>query len=97
MSAALQQVSDDRWRLTGTLDFTTVPDLRPRIHPALKQGATVTIDLGGVTHTNSAGVALILQWMEDGRRQGALVQIQNPPRAFAELAGLSGARQLLGA
>ncbi len=95
MSATLQRVSDDRWRLSGTLDFETVPELRPRIREALRPGANVSIDLGGVTQTNSAGVALVIQWLEDARQDGASIKVINPPRAFSELIGLSNAESLL--
>ena len=96
MTAALQRVSDNRWRLTGTLDFDSVPELRPRIREALRSGANLTVDLGGVTHTNSAGVALLLQWIEDARRKGATLRVQDPPRELTELAGLSNTHRLLG-
>jgi phospholipid transport system transporter-binding protein len=96
VTAALQRVSDNRWRLTGTLDFDSVPELRPRIREALSRGANLTVDLGGITHTNSAGVALLLQWMEDARRKGATIRLQDPPREFRELAGLSNTHRLLG-
>lgn len=95
MSATLQRVSDDRWRLTGRLDFETVPELRPRIREALRPSERVTLDLSGVTHTNSAGVALVIQWLEDARKDGASIEVINPPQAFSELAGLSNIESLL--
>ena len=95
MSASLQRVADGHWRVTGTLDFDTVVDLRPRLREALTGGTAVELDLGGVTRANSAGLALLLQWQEDARRRSTPLAIRNVPSALADLAGLSNLRKLL--
>ena len=95
MTASLQRLRDGRWRLTGTLDFESVVDLRPRLREALTRDADVELDLSGVTRANSAGLALLLQWQEDARRSGANLAVRNAPAALADLAGLSNLRELL--
>jgi phospholipid transport system transporter-binding protein len=95
VTASLQRAADGHWRVTGTLDFDTVVDLRPRLREALTAGAEVALDLSGVTRANSAGLALLLQWKEDAQRRNATLAIRNVPAALADLAGLSNLRKLL--
>lgn len=95
MTAALQRVRDDRWRIDGDLDFESVVDLRPRLRDALRAGRSIDLDLGGVTRANSAALALLLQWQEDARRDGATLVVRNPPASLLDLARLSNLRDLL--
>jgi len=95
LNAALQRGRDGRWRLSGELDFASVTALRPRLAEALQQGGALDIDLAGVTRTNSAGLALLLQWQEDAARRGATLRILHPPKSLMELAELSNLEQVL--
>ena len=95
MSAALQRARDGRWRLTGELNFDSVAALRPKLAEALHDGDTLAIDLSGVTRTNSAGLALLLQWHEDALRRGAALRIFHPPQSLIELAQLSNLHRTL--
>ena len=89
-------VSQDRWRLSGELDFTTVADLQPRLAEALAGNKGLELDLDGITRANSAGLALLAQWHQDARRSGVRLDITHPPAALVELAELSNLGPLLG-
>ena len=93
--AALLRAREGLWRLEGELDFKSVAELHPRLSDALQRGKAVDLDLGGVTRANSAGLALLLQWLEDAGRCGATLRILNPSKALMELAELSGLERLL--
>ena len=95
MSATLQRGRDGRWRLGGKLDFASVAALQPRLGEALQHGDALDIDLSGVTRTNSAGLALLLQWQEDAARRGVALRILHPPKSLIELARLSNLEQVL--
>lgn len=95
MNATLQRGRDGRWRLGGELDFGSAAVLRPRLDEALQHGDAVDLDLSGVTRTNSAGLALLLQWQEDAGRRGVPLRIINPPGSLMELARLSNLEQIL--
>jgi len=85
---------DDNLRLCGHLDGFTVPDALKRATPWLRRGGRVEIDLSGVTHADSAGVALLLDWQRASRRRGGHVQYRNAPAQlhalidFCELEGV---------
>jgi phospholipid transport system transporter-binding protein len=50
-------------RINGPLTFGTVPGLVPLAKSWLELGDdSIEVDLAGVTHADSAGVALLLEW-----------------------------------
>ncbi|MGD9392740.1 MAG: STAS domain-containing protein [Chromatiales bacterium] len=96
MPAALQSASDGRLTLAGRLDFESVPALQGQLIPYLGQGDALTIDLEAVEHFNSAGLALLLQWLEDAHRQKVSLTFMNLPVAHGELASLYNLAGLFG-
>jgi len=95
MSAALQRGRDGRLRLTGELDFSSVASLQPRLKELLQQGDQIDLDLSGVSRTNSAGLALLLQWQQDAAAAGASLNIRHAPQALFDLAQLSNLHRVL--
>lgn len=53
--------------LEGILDFDTVVPLLPELRQQLKLVASPVFDLQGVSYTNSAGVALLLEALRQGK------------------------------
>jgi phospholipid transport system transporter-binding protein len=96
MAATLQSAGDAQLSLAGTLDFNSVPGLYRQLSPYLKQGASLSIDLGSVERFNTAGLALLLQWLEDARRQQVSLTFLNLPDAHGELASLYNLTGLFG-
>lgn len=48
--------------LQGILDFTTVPEVLAASPSRFRGCEKIIIDLAGVTSSNSAGMALLLEW-----------------------------------
>lgn len=73
--------------LSGELSFATVQATLDR---QAADGAT-TVDLTGVTRTDSAGLALLLEWTRAAQTRGGLRFENTPPqlRKLAEFFGLS--------
>jgi len=46
------------------------------------------IDLSGVTRSNSAGLALLIEWLATARRSGHVVTFHHIPDALRQLAGV---------
>ncbi len=78
----------------GELNFSTVPALLERGAALLAGGeGPVRLDLGGVTRADSAGLALLIEWLRIARRRRADLEIRNMPeqlRAIARVSGLDG-------
>lgn len=79
----------------GQLDFATVAGLRPALLPHLKKSTRVLIDLGNVERSNSAALALLLQWLEDALDRGCELRYRNLPASLLDIAELHGVSGLL--
>ena len=93
--AELRQAGDGRLALSGALDFDTVVMLRPLLRRYLLPGGSILVNLKRVGHCNSAGLALLLQWVEDARQQGSTVQFRNLPHSLTEIADLYNLKSLI--
>ncbi len=63
-------------------------------HEALINGAR-TIDLSGVTETDSAGIAVVLAWLREAKQQNAPLQLLNIPASLRSLAAVYGVSDLI--
>lgn len=68
-------------RIEGELDFDSVPARLRQSSGWFKQRghSNTVIDLGGVTRADSAGVALLLDWIRDAKQAGATLHFTNTP------------------
>lgn len=82
-------------RLSGTLDFSSVPGLWEQCRAALASAATWDIDLGQVEHSNSAGLSLLLSCLREAERVGKTVHFLNVPSQMLDIARVSDLDQLL--
>lgn len=87
-----------RLEVSGVLDFDTVPSLLAQAEPLWPEAGgdgALQIDLAGVTHANSAGLALLLHWLRRARNERRTVSVHNMPAQLQGLARLSGVEGLL--
>jgi phospholipid transport system transporter-binding protein len=83
--------------LSGRMTFQTVPQFLARTDEWLKGDAgTVTIDLQGVTLADSAGLALLLEWLQHARAAGREMVFTNIPDQVRDLIRVSGLTQVFG-
>ena len=76
----------ERARLDGTIDFTTARAALAEVAPAVETTPGLVIDLGGIRRSNSAGLALIVEWLGIARRAGHAVTFANVPDGLLQLA-----------
>jgi phospholipid transport system transporter-binding protein len=93
--AALDDLGRDRLALRGELDFSTVCDLLPQGLAAFGSNRSVVLDLGGVTRSNSAGLALLLEWLQQVHGRGVELRFSNIPDALGDIARMSNVEGLL--
>ncbi len=100
MSAHLEQVGDGVFRLSGVLTFDTVGALWAGESSRLAGSGALELDLSTVERTDSAGLALLVEWNRQVRRAGGSLILRQPPEqllAFARVSGVEGALGLAGA
>ena len=83
--------------MVGSLDFATVTRLLPLGTTAIEAGHAATIDLGGVTGTDSAGLALLIEWLSVAKQARRSLRYENMPAQLHQLARLSEVDDLLNA
>jgi len=84
MAAATVERDGDTHSVRGELDFDSVPDVWEMTEPLLAAESIQRIDLSGVRRANSAGVALLVEWLRQARsRQRELVFVNLPAQMEA--------------
>lgn len=94
-AATFEVVEGERSRVVGRLDFATVSHLLPLGSAAIGSGRTPIIDLGGVTSSDSSGLALLIEWMSVAKAVAHPLTYENMPVQLHQLARLSDVEELL--
>ncbi len=79
----------------GAMTFDCVTDLWQRSADMFAGQAVVQIDLAQVTHTDSAGLALLVEWLREASRQGVRMELLNLPAQMLALASAANLEQVL--
>ncbi len=96
-AASFEALPDGRARIAGALDFWTVTALLPLGSEAIEQGRASAIDLAGVTASDSAGLALLIEWLSIAQAAGRPLRYENVPSQLRQLGALSEVDDLIGA
>ncbi len=84
------------YALSGVLDFTSVVALQQAgISPLQGEATSLRIDLAGVEHANSAGLALLIHWWRAARQAQRELQFLHLPPQLQALAQVSGLESIL--
>jgi len=94
-ATAAFEVQADRSRVIGVLHFTTVTALLQAGSEAIAQGQAAVIDLSGVQDSDSAGLALLIEWLSVAKAAGRSLRYENIPVQLQQLALLSEVEELL--
>jgi phospholipid transport system transporter-binding protein len=93
--ASFEVSEGDRARVIGSLHFTTVSALLTAGEAAIRDGRTAVIDLAGVTASDSAGLALLIEWLSVAKGANRPLRFENIPTQVQQLARLSEVEELL--
>ncbi|MEN9756747.1 MAG: hypothetical protein RL755_934 [Pseudomonadota bacterium] len=80
-----------RWLIHGDLTFAGIHKKIIDNPPFIKQGSdNIILDLAQVTNTDSAGLALMIEWIKQTRAQRLRLHFKNIPNQLLNLAKLTG-------
>jgi len=84
-----------RWLLEGELGFASVPAVL--LHPGAEITGTldIEVDLKGVTRADSAGLALLVEWLRESERAGQRITFVNVPPQLLSIARVCGLDEIL--
>jgi phospholipid transport system transporter-binding protein len=96
-AASFEILPEGGARIGGALEFRTVTALLPQGTAAIEQGRASTVDLSGVTASDSAGLALLIEWLSVAHATGHPLRYENIPLQLRQLGALSDVDALIGA
>ena len=85
-SASLEQLTDGEFKITGDLDFQTVPVIWQKSIALFAKCASIHVDLSGVNRSDSAGLALLIEWMRYARTRDISISFHHLPIQMHEIA-----------
>lgn len=84
-----------QFRIEGELTSDTAMNLLHTSSALFDRHGQTIVDLSGVTHTNSGGLALLLEWHRLARGEGGSIRYRKAPDKLLALAALSDLRDVL--
>lgn len=94
--AKLEALGNGRFKVFGALNAETATDLLKRSDAAFKDaGSSLEIDLAGVPEGDSAGLAVLIEWLRFARQRQQQIHFKNVPQQIAALARISEVEGLL--
>lgn len=92
---SLDSLGDGRFAVTGALSFDSVQGLLAAGREVFRHGRDITIDLGGVTQADSAGLALLIEWLRAAHAVGQGIRFERVPGQLMALAKIGDVDGLL--
>jgi phospholipid transport system transporter-binding protein len=93
--ASLRKRVDHGWELSGDLVIHTVPSVLNESRSIFTQGSETVVDLLHVERIDSAGLALLIEWMRVARQRQLSLRFQNIPGRMWAIAEVCGLEQIL--
>ena len=85
----------ERLRARGELDFGTAAAALQAGLALLPRGGRCTIDLAGVTSADSAGLAVLVEWLAAAAERGGSLVFESVPAQLRAIARISDLESLL--
>lgn len=91
MSAPLISAQEGgAYRIAGDLTFTTVSRFLAETQPLFRQAeGSLVFDLAGVSRADSAGLALLIEWLRHARAADTSLSFQHIPEQLLNMASAS--------
>lgn len=96
-SPTISETGDGRVVITGELTFATAREARQIGLLVLESSRAerIVVDCAGVTRADSAGLAVLLDWLAWARRKSRVVTLENLPASLVAIARISEVDSLL--
>jgi phospholipid transport system transporter-binding protein len=93
--AQLVENGDGSWLLQGELDFASVPSVLQHAGVNMLGKEQITVDLKGVTRADSAGLALLVEWLRESESAGNSIKFVHVPAQLLSIARVCGLEEIL--
>ena len=82
-------------RVGGELTFSTAKDIQEQAQKVFEPITSLNIDFTDVTRSDSAGLALLIDWMRTAKQSSKPILFYNIPQQILAIADASGLDELL--
>jgi len=94
MSADIK-VNNGKLYISGNLNFDSVVELWDESLPLLQNLQSLHVDLSNVTESNSAGLALLVEWLRYADQNKKTITFKYLPQQLLSIAKISGVDEIL--
>ncbi|MDZ7643850.1 MAG: STAS domain-containing protein [Woeseiaceae bacterium] len=91
----LEDLGDGRFSLSGTMGFSTADQILRESEGLFEEHTRIEIDLQGVDATDSAGLALLLEWITWANHTVREIRFVNTPQKITAIARTTEVEDLL--
>jgi phospholipid transport system transporter-binding protein len=92
---SIARAGEGRLAASGELEFATAAAALDAGLALIGAGEHLIIDLGGVKAGDSAGLAVLVEWLSVARARGATIVYQGVPAQFLAIARICDLEELL--
>ncbi|MCS3902226.1 phospholipid transport system transporter-binding protein [Methylohalomonas lacus] len=92
--AVLHTATGDTWKVEGDLNYATSARLHESARAAMAEQLPGSVDLAAVERVDSAGVALMIDWIRAARARQQNLTLHNVPEHMRRIADLCGVAHL---
>jgi len=93
VDCSFSQASEGEVKIEGKLDLTTVATLKKQTSGLFNGVSEIQFDLSAVSQSNSAALALLLEWLKMAQQHQVSLSFRNFPEHLRELARVYGIEQ----
>ena len=94
-AAQLRKTGEGQFELSGDVGFRTANVLLKSSRTQFAGQPTIRVDMAGVNNTDSAGLALVIEWARQALAAGQDLKFSSVPAQLLSLADISDAKELL--
>jgi phospholipid transport system transporter-binding protein len=92
---SIAETEPDYYRIKGELSFATINQATVKLVDCTRSRQTVNLDLQGVTASDSAALALMIEWLKTSKQHHCTLRFLHLPAQLLALATLSGIEHYL--
>lgn len=94
--AKIEMTGDGTVQVSGELTFNTVTALKEQAEKLFTgKAGDLSIDLGGVNRADSAGLALLIEWLRWAHEHGVALHLHRMPEQMRTIAAASDLEPVL--
>ena len=90
-----EDLGEGRFGLHGVLGFGTVGRVLEESKELFEQHSIIEVDFSGITHSDSAGLALLIEWVNWAKHYVREISFKNVPQGVRSIAEISEVEWML--